>query len=264
MTPAASPLTRLTRLGLLALLAGGVACNPDPGHPDEGVDYRDGLDGGTTSGERGTVKISEVLWSGSVADDGTWDPTDVFVELRNEGNRPANLSGWRLELDGPFNVTWRFPDTAFEIPVGSEAFVATRSTGCFPNPDWVIPDLRFPQGDGFRLTLYDRDERLMEPVGSADMPPFAGGYDFVTSYSMERINLMFSSAGTEPQNWHFYNLRPCPNSVTDDDVNRNLACYERIPNNDQVSPSCRRHTLASPGRANSPDYSGAYAAGGFD
>ena len=41
------------------------------GHPDEGVDYRDGLDGGTTSGERGTVKISEVLWSGSVADDGT-------------------------------------------------------------------------------------------------------------------------------------------------------------------------------------------------
>ena len=38
-----------------------LACNPDPGETTQTIDYRDGTDGGTSSGERGSVKITEVL-----------------------------------------------------------------------------------------------------------------------------------------------------------------------------------------------------------
>ena len=37
-----------------------------------------------------------------------------------------------------------------------------------------------------------------------------------------------------------------------------------IPNNDRVAEGCRLHTQASPGRPNSPDYSGAYTTGAFE
>ena len=64
---------------------------------------------------------------------------------------------------------------------------------------------------------------------------------------MEKIQLMFGGRGSEPHSWHFY---------TQADVD--------VPNNDRVAPNCRERTMASPGRPNSPDYSGAYAAGGFE
>jgi hypothetical protein len=257
----------LRHLGLALMLIG--ACNPDPGEIEQTVDYRVGLDGGTTSGERGSVKITEVLWSGSVqgtGSDAVWDPTDVFLELRNEGVRGANVSGWHLTLSGVHEQTWRIPATDFIIPVGGEMFIAAKTSGCFPAPDLVIPDLMLPQGDPFRLTLRDADERLMEPMGSKTMPPFAGGYDFVSSRSMERINLMFGGQGSEPRSWHFYNEYDCPNDVIDQDPTANvgLNCFESNANNDKILPSCRAHTLASPGRPNSPDYSGAYASGGFE
>ena len=67
------------------------ACNPAPPAPDEGVDYRVGDNevGETSSGERGSIKMSEVLWSGSVGPDGVRDQSDVFIELRNESARAA-------------------------------------------------------------------------------------------------------------------------------------------------------------------------------
>ena len=79
---------------------------PDPGHPEQGVAYRDGQDGSAHSGERGNIIISEVLWSGTVTNEGVWDKTDVFVELRNEGSRPVNLSGWVLMMEGGVDRTW--------------------------------------------------------------------------------------------------------------------------------------------------------------
>lgn len=246
----------------LLLLA---ACQPDPSDQlDQTVEYRDGLNGGPESGERGTVKISEILWSGSVRNDGTWDPKDLFIELRNEGNRPINVSGWRLEVEGAIQRTYRIPASDIELAVGEQRFIAVKTTGCFPEPDWVIPDLELPLGDPFRINVLDADERLMEPAGNREMPPYAGGYDMVSSYSMELINLMFGGRGSEPQSWHFYNLRTCPNAITDVEGNAGMACFEGIPNNDKVAENCRRHTLASPGRPNSPDYSGAFAAGGLD
>lgn len=225
-----------------------LACNPDPGHPDEDVAYRDGLnDGEPDSGERGNVKISELLWSGSVRNDGTWDPTDVFVELRNEGARPVNVSGWFLELEGVREITWRIPDSAFELNVGAHAVAVAKTSGCFPDAQWVIPEMAFPYGDPIYVRLRDRDEHLIESAGDREMPPYAGGYDLAVSRSMEKAELMFGGRGTEPHAWHHY---------TEAEVD--------VPNNDRISADCQERTHASPGRPNSPDYSGAYSSGGLE
>ncbi|MEL6346140.1 MAG: hypothetical protein AAFV53_23725 [Myxococcota bacterium] len=227
-----------------------MACG-DPGEITQTVGYRDGADGGATSGERGTVKISEVLWSGSVTNAGVHDPTDIFIELRNESARPINIVGWQLELevDGVDTVTWILPEMSPDpfIGVGQHVFITAKTTGCFPSPNAVIPSLSLPFGDPFRLTLLDADERLMEPMGSANHPPYAGGYDLVRSRSMEKVELMFGGRGTDPSAWHYYT----PAEVD-------------VPNNEFIATDCRENTLASPGFPNSPDYSGAYSVGSFE
>lgn len=241
------------------------ACQPDPrAELDETVDYRDGTDGGPTSGERGSVKIHEVMWSGSVTDAGVWDPSDVYVELRNEFNRPVDLSGWHLVIDGAERFTLRIPAGTRRVPVGGEIALAAKRSGCFPSADAEIPGLRFPKGDPFRVTLQDADERLIDVAGSRDMPPFAGGYDLVSSTSMERIALMFGVDGGAPHGWQFHSRRACPDSVINGPEDAGLTCFEDRPNNDLVRLDCRRLTRGSPGRPNSLDYSGAFGAGGFD
>ncbi|HHO51654.1 MAG TPA: hypothetical protein ENK18_12470 [Deltaproteobacteria bacterium] len=238
-------------LGLYALAALGLlatGCNPDPGEVDEQVGYRTGLEPGEpNSGERGTVMVTEVMWSGSVTDSGRWDVSDVFIELKNESARPVNLSGWHLEVEGARNVTWRIPQSDRELLVGEHLFIAAKDSGCFPEPDLVLPELSFAYGEPFRITLLDADERLMEPAGDREAPPFAGGYDGFVSRSMEKVELMFGGRGSEPHSWHFH---------TDAEV--------EVPNDDRVDPGCRERTQASPGRPNSPDYSGAFSTGSFE
>lgn len=199
------------------------------------------------SGERGSVRISEVLWSGSLTDQGQYDLTDVFIEFRNESTTPLDMTGWRVVEKGAIVRTWILPAGGPTLDVGAHAFAAAKNTGCFPNPDWVLPGLDLGGGDPFELTLLDADERLIEPVGSREDPPFAGGYDLVRSRSMEKSELMFGGEGSQPAVWHFYT----PAAVD-------------VPNDDRVADNCRGWTGASPGRANSPDYSGAYASGSFE
>ena len=229
-------------LSLLPLVA---ACNADPGEITQGVGYRTGLvPGEPSSGERGTVIITEILWSGSVTDDGAWDVTDVFIELSNNSNRKVNVSGWQLQVEGTSLRTFVIPDSGFELQVGGYLLIAAKETGCFSSPDLVIPDLAIPYGDPFQITLVDKDERLMEPAGNREYPPFAGGYDNHVSRSMEKAELMFGARGGQTNAWHYY---------TDAEVD--------VPNNDRIAEGCRERTLASPGRPNSPDYSGSFASG---
>lgn len=223
-----------------------LACNPDPGETTQTIDYRDGTDGGTSSGERGSVKITEVLWSGSVTSAGLYDSTDQFIELRNEGMRPVNVTGWQLEVNAGLERTLILPEMA-PIPVGEHVFLATQDTGCFPTPDALLPELSLQYGEPFKITLVDSDERLIEPIGGTGSPPHAGGYDLVRSRSMERVELMFGGAGMDPGSWHYYT----PAEVD-------------VPNNDRIAADCQAFTLASPGRPNSPDYSGAYSTGSFE
>jgi hypothetical protein len=228
-----------------------LAACPAPNEPVLQVGYRSPLDPGGDNGERGTVKVNEILWSGSIREnsDGSvsWDPTDIFIEVRNEGPRPLNLSGWRLHMTGVRAEGFRFPESDFVLGVAQEAYVAAKTSGCFPEPDWVIDGLRLPLGDAFEVTLLDVDERLIEVAGHRDRPPYAGGYDLVVSRSMEMNNMMFGARGSMPHAWHHY---------TDAEVD--------TPNNTRIDPECRRYTLASPGLPNSPDYSGAFASGAFD
>lgn len=245
---------------LLPFIMALTACNLDPSDQmQEQVGYRTGTDGGPNSGERGNVKISEVMWPGSVRamEDGSfrWDPTDIFIEIRNEGDRPMNLSGWQLQVQGTADVTFILPDHDTPLDVGQHAFVAAQDrdsatgdqNGCFTGATWLLPELRLPQGDPFRVTLRDKDERLIESAGDRMMPPFAGTYDLHSVRSMEKIELMFGGRGNEPQSWHHY---------TDAEVD--------VPNNDRVRGDCQARTLASPGRPNSPDYSGAFTSGSFE
>lgn len=228
----------------LALLL--VGCNADPGEAFQQVGYRNGLDPETpNSGERGSVKISEILWSGAVRNDGAYDPTDVFIEIRNESMRPVNIGSWLLEVEGTMTRTYRIPPLDWKIGVGEHVFIAAKADGCFLEPDILMPELELPSyGDPFRVTLLDADERLMEPAGDKYMPPFAGGYDLRVSRSMEKAELMFGARGGEPHAWHYY---------TEAEVD--------VPNNDRVHEACRERTLASPGRPNSPDYSGSFSSG---
>lgn len=238
-----------------AVLALSVGCNAEPTEEDYAnlgqVGYRDG-DDGPNSGERGCMKMSEVLWTGSLSNEMEWRQNDIFIEFRNECMRPINMTGWILELSGADNAAWKIPGPPEGQPtrildVGEHAYAAATDEFCFNDPDWIIPGLRLPYGDAFRLTLRDADERLQEPVGDRYQPPFAGGYDLVTVRSMERLEIMFGGRGNEPTSWHFYTDAPVD-----------------VPNNDRVNPDCRTRTLASPGRANSPDYSGAFASGSFE
>ena len=230
-------------LGLIAVL---VACGAPP-DPAQQVGYRDGTDG-ANSGERGTIKITELGWAGSVTNDGDWDAKDVFVEIRNEGVRPVRLDGWFLEMEGDAgNLTWRIPPMDVPLTVGDHLVIAAKTSGCFPNADLVIDGMYFGRGDAFRVTLLDADERLIEPAGNKRMPPFAGIYDGQVVRSMEKIELVFGGRGDEMKSWHHYTTEPV-----------------EVPNNDLIADNCRERTLASPGRPNSPDYSGAFSAGGND
>lgn len=225
-----------------------LACNPDPGEVDQQVGYRLGSpENGASSGERGTIKISEVLWAGSVGPDGTLDRDDIFIELRNESARSVNLSNWILAQSGTIERSWRIPEGPRMVAVGEHVVIAKKDDGCFPTADYILEDLELPHGDAFYITLQDADERLIESAGNREMPPFAGGWDLVDARSMERVQLMFGGRGTEPHVWHHY---------TDAEVDE--------PNNVRVDEGCRAHTLASPGRPNSPDYSGAYSTGSFE
>ncbi len=231
------------------------ACATPPSDSDMAtlgqVGYRNG-DDGPNSGERGCMKMSEILWTGSLTNDGTYDRSDIFLEFRNECARPMNMNNWLLELSGANADAWRMPlhtsgQEDWKLDVGRHAYLATKDTGCFGDPDWIIPDFRVPYGDAFRITLRDADERLQEPIGSRTQPPFAGGYDLVQVRSMERLEIMFGGRGNEPESWHYYTTAPVD-----------------VPNNDRVAEGCRERTLASPGRPNSPDYSGAYSSGNLD
>lgn len=223
-----------------------LACNPDPGEVTSGVTYRAGTEG-PTSGERGNIQVTEIGWAGS-SDGDRYDPTDVFVEFRNIGSLPVNMSGWRVSIGGGVTRDVVLPDTNVIIGVGERKFAAAKSTGCFPEPDWIAPLLAFPQGgDPVYIKMLDADERLIDNAGNRDMPAFAGGFDGVRVRSMERMELMFGGEAGDPQIWHFYT----PAEVD-------------VPNNDKIAEACRSHTLASPGRANSPDYSGSIASGSLE
>ncbi len=233
----------------------------------QGVGYRAGTeqDGFTSNGERGNVLITEINWAGSVTDDGVHDPGDIFIELQNKHPRPIHLTGWQLIIEAGSNHPAHAnlsrderPRVTYVIPprVGGQPFqpneyvlIAAKNTGAFRNVDYLIPDLKIPR-DFFEITLRDVDDRLIEPAGSVEQEVFAGSFDLVTVRSMERIQQLFSNGGGGESSWHSY-------SYNDFDPGH----AER---GEFVAEGFKLFTFASPGKANSPDYSGNTSSGSFE
>lgn len=223
----------------LALIFG---CNPDPGHTDQTRLYRPPGEEGPTSGERGSVMISEIHWAGSVTNDGTHDWDDVFVELQNKSERTVNLTDWRLEVRGDHSDTYRIPDSD-PVPTNEYFVIAAKKNGAFGDvADVVIEDLELGRKH-IDMTLLDADERLMSGAGSEERRLFAGSWDTVSARSMERVQLIFTNSGSASRSWHSYSSN---------------TGFETIPK------KYRKFTLASPGEANSTDYSGSTSSGSFE
>ena len=240
--------TRLACLLAGLLSATGLACNNgDPGLSEQTPLYRSpnpksSEDAGPTSGERGSVQITEINWAGSVTDDGTHDWDDVFIEFQNKSERTLNMTGWRLKVRGDHDDTFRIPEVP-PISTNEYLVIAHKKDGAFGEvADGFIEDLDL--GRKFlKLELQDADERLMGSAGSEHRKVFTGGWDTVTVRSMERVQLLFTNSGTSSRSWHAYSS------------NEGL---------ETIAEGYRKHTLASPGRANSTDYSGSTSSGNFN
>ncbi len=244
------------------------ACTIDDPVParDQQVGYRTGTadDGYLSNGERGDIMVTEINWAGSVS--GTMGarvhhPDDVFIEFQNKLERPVYITGWNLIIraaagrdplvESESERTFVIPEREGGGPIQPNEFVyiAARRDGAFADADYFIDDLSFPL-DGFYMELRDIDDRLMDQAGSQTREPFAGSFDLVTVRSMERIQLIFSNRGTREAAWHSYSLNDWD------------AEHARLTRN--IDEAYRALTYASPGVANTPDYSGNTSAGSFE
>lgn len=221
----------------------------DPGLSDTQPLYRwDEQPDTPTSAERGVIQVNEIMWAGSVDDDGNYDPDDVFIEIRNRHHRSVNMTGWRLEVEGDYHYSLRLPELSEPLRPNEHLVIAAKEDGAFGEIADVV-DSRLKLGKrAVRIELRDADRRLIESAGSDRDLPFAGGYDLVTSRSMERTQALFDNRGGMDRSW----------TANIDDAS------EVAENAQGVSEGWKEHTMASPGHPNSADYSGSAAGGGFE
>lgn len=230
----------------------------------------------TSNGERGNVMISEVNWAGSV--EGPLSASvhysdDLFIEVQNKHPRPIWLTGWRITVESSANRD-RLPDDylfrtdaskTYILPAprsgkplqpNEYALIAVRADGAFPTADYIVPDLKFPDGS-FAIDLYDIDERIIEGMGDTHKERFAGAWDLVTARSMERSQSLFGNSGSVDGTWHSYSgndfdLAPATGPRLHDALRVNIA------------EAYRPLTFATPGLPNSPDYAGIISSGAED
>jgi hypothetical protein len=263
---------RVFTVTLAVFMVWGCETELQPDGREQQVGYRTGTsdDGYTSNGERGNVNITEVMWAGSIADDGVRDPDDIFIELQNKHPRPIHLTGWQLTIraghhsDGLFHesraerssVTYTLPARVGGQIVEPNEFVviAARGDGAWADPDYVVPGLRLADAP-FAITLRDRDERLIDGAGDERKLPFAGAMDGVTARSMERIQLIFNNRGNRDGSWHTY-------SLNDFDEGARKTLHQSL--RARVRDGFRTRTFATPGHPNSPDYSGYISSGSFE
>ncbi len=171
--------------------------------------------------EEGDVVISEVHFDGWNAEVDPSDHTgnldfrravtnDQFVELYNTTDEPINLSMWTLN-NGHDVIMGFTPGTVIgpgerfvvldhnTVPLSEGS--AQRGEHAFLNPDFVLNTANDPRfrslnlKSGFMdLTLQNTREVVVDRAGHGG-PPFAGGRDGDTNYSMQR---RFNSDGTVP------------------------------------------------------------------
>lgn len=236
-----------TAIGLLVATGVGCVDTTDPGTSEEQVLYRWETDNEPTTGERGAMLVNEIGWAGSVSDDGVYDPDDVFIELLNKNPRPVNVSRWNVEIGGDYEYSFRLPEMAEPILPNEFVVIAAKPDGAFgQDADIIVEELRLGKRAVY-VGLRDADRRLMDSGGSREEHIFAGSYDLVTTRSMERTQVLFGNRGNQDRAW----------TANIDDVMGTGGDRE-------IAEGWRQHTMASPGAANSADYSGSTTSGGFE
>lgn len=239
-------MTKKLYIALIVALAstlGMAAGCDDPGDSDQTPLYRWGQDDMPSSGERGSLMITEINFAGSVSDEGVHDADDVFIEFQNKHPRPVNISGWHLKIRGDVSREYRIPEIKEPISPNDYFVIARKADGAFQDSaDVIIPELEMGVRR-VRVQLRDYDRRMMEDGGSTDEEVFTGGYDTVSVRSMERVQLIFANQGGSARNWHAYS----------EDIG-----------GAGVADGWKKFTLTSPGEANSSDYSGSSTTGSFE
>ena len=235
----------LCALALLTLWG----CNPDPGLSPSTPNYRSvSEDGEPSSGERGNMMITEIGWAGSVNNEGVWDPDDVFLEFQNKHPRPINITDWRLQIEGDIIQAHRIRPASGEpaltaIRPNDFFVIAAKRDGAFgERADLIMPELKLGKAY-LHIELRDADRRLIEGAGSDSERLFTGGWDTYSTRTMERAQVIFGNQGGNSRNWH---------------------AYSQDEGHENVAEGYRERTFASPGVANSADYSGSASAGGFE
>ncbi|MFU8805624.1 MAG: hypothetical protein ACNA8W_17560, partial [Bradymonadaceae bacterium] len=233
---------------VLMVSALGWGCdNSDPGFPYEQPLYRWGEPDQPSSAERGNILINEVGFAGSVSDNGVHDADDVFIEILNKHPRPLNFSGWHLNVRGDYERSYRLPQMNFQVSPNDYMVIAAKRDGAFADvADVFLEDLKIGK-KYFYIELRDSDKRLIESAGSTRDRVFSGGYDLVTTRSMERTQVLFGNRGGESRNWH---------ANVDDARNPEGSA--------NIREGWRKFTWASPGAANSEDYAGSTSSGTFE
>jgi len=238
-------------LAVVAVFPALLGCNGEPETPDRTALYRQpGQSDEPSSGERGSIMITEIGYAGSMENDGTYHPDDVFIEIQSKEERPINMTGWHIKVRGDVSETYRIPEvdpihTNEYLVVAAEADGAYADTG---DEFVTIPDLELSKSR-VHITLEDKDKRLMGSAGSEEQAVFAGGWDTQTVRSMERVQLLFINPGNASRSWHAYSADEG---------------YYSTEKGYGVAEGYRERTLASPGVANSTDYSGSVSSGDFN
>lgn len=130
----------LFAISLLLLLA---ACQPNEQYF-----------GITSLDNRGILYFSEIHWSGSVDDTGTYvNSDDDFIELRSWYKGDLDISGWTILVRGSSYHIITIPEGTV-ISTKEYYSIGNNTNGAFTHFDLVDPAFSLPAGD-FDLDIYD-------------------------------------------------------------------------------------------------------------
>lgn len=243
-------------LGLLAGAMFAAACSSNVEKPRDTAVNADR--------RRGCALIFEVNWAGSMKNNGQYDPDDDFLEIMNvDCNKPIDLAGWWLIMDGDIKRT-------FVVPAGPNTVIAPNQVGVIigkangafrdqGNPDYkpiVLPGFFIPERHWTIETKTAENFLIENAINTLHGPPLSGAFDSVTTRSMQRSQDRFEDETGAVSSW--FSASPCNENspslqaaalLGNACTNTNVGASGRFVHADYAL-----RTFATPGEENTPDY----------
>jgi len=218
--------------------------------------------------KRSCLTVRELNWSGSITNDGVYDPDDDFIELYNEEcGIPVDLTGFQFLMEGSIVRTYIIPkadgDKNIIEPQELKAVIA-KADGAFgaKNPetgyDPIVLKGMFLPSRNFSVETRTIEDFLIEnKMNNEDGYPLGGSYDGYTSRSMEKTEDKFDEEGGEITSWH--SSTGCNEDVPGTTGVLGTACSN--PDDDDIGVSgsnvhedFAQRTFATPGEINTMHY----------